>query len=73
MFISFVAAFYLLARLPFYSQGSLCSRRTNSWLPVPGSSQVKQIVYGMSQVLFAAKIPFCCLDRRMAKQELNLF
>ncbi len=38
-----------------------------------GHSEVEPIIHRMSQVLFAAKIPLCRLDRRMAEQELNLF
>jgi hypothetical protein len=73
MFRSSVAAFYLLAIPHFYRRGRLCSRGATPARPLPFGSQVKSIIYRISQVLFAAKIPLCRLDRRMAEQELNLF
>jgi hypothetical protein len=38
----------------------------------PVRSEVKQIVYRMSEILLAAKIAFRRLHGRMPKQELNL-
>jgi hypothetical protein len=38
----------------------------------PGHSEVKKIVYRMSEILLAAEIPLGCLHRCMAQQELNL-
>jgi hypothetical protein len=41
-------------------------------LPPPVPSEVKKIIYRMSQILFAAEIAFRRLDRGMPQQELNL-
>jgi hypothetical protein len=38
----------------------------------PVRSEVKKVVYRMSEILFAAEIAFRRLDGRMAQQELNL-
>lgn len=35
-------------------------------------SEVEKIVYRMPEILFAAEIVFCGLDRCMTEQELNL-
>ncbi len=39
---------------------------------VPIRSKFKKIVYGMSEILFAAEIAFCRLNRGMPQQELDL-
>jgi len=38
----------------------------------PGRSEIKKIVYRMSEILFATEIAFRRLDRCMPQQELNL-
>ena len=38
----------------------------------PVRSEVKKIIHRMSEILFAAQIPFRCLDGCMPQQELNL-
>jgi hypothetical protein len=35
-------------------------------------SQLEQVVHGMPEILFAAEVAFCSLNRSMAEQELNL-
>ena len=40
------------------------------WLPV--HSEVKKIVYRVSEILLAAEIAFRCLHGCMSQQELNL-
>jgi hypothetical protein len=62
MFRSFVAAFYLHARRRFYRPGRLCGERAILACPPPVSSKFKQIIDRVSQILFAAKIPFCRLN-----------
>ena len=37
------------------------------------NSEINKIVYRMAEILFAAEIVFCGLDRCMTEQELNLF
>src|SRR5580692_9332195 len=70
---SSVAAFYPLARGYFYLHGFLhCDGFTLHFLWLHIGSEVKQIVHRMPEILFAAEIPFRCLDRCMAEQELNL-
>ena len=69
-----MTAFYALPDCFFYTfAGPGCRDRfIMFFLLLRGHSEVQQIIHRMSQVLFAAKIPFCRLDRRMAEQELNL-
>ena len=38
----------------------------------PVRSEVKKIIHRMSEILFAAEIAFCRLNRCVAQQELNL-
>jgi hypothetical protein len=73
MFRSSVAAFYPLAMPRFYRGSRLSARGATLACPLPIGSQVKPIIHRIAQVLFAAKIPLCGLDRSMAEQELNLF
>ena len=70
-----MTAFYALPERLFYTfAGPVCRDRfIMFFLLLRGHSQVEQIIHRMSQVLFAAKTPFCRLDRGMAEQELNLF
>src|ERR1039458_574506 len=74
MFRSSVAAFYPLPRCPFYRIGRF---HFGGFIivflrPPPVCSEIKKIVYWMSEVLFATEIAFRCLDGCMAQQELNL-
>src|SRR5258707_14713456 len=73
MFRSSVAAFYALRSPRFYRRGSLHRDRVNivfRWLPA--RFEVKQVVYGMSEILLAAEITLGRLYRRVPQQELNL-
>ena len=73
MFRSSVAAFYPLGRRHFYRRGSFqCDRFTLYFLRQHSRSQVKKIVYRMSEILFVAEIAFSRLDRCVSQQELNL-
>jgi hypothetical protein len=73
MFRPSVAAFYSLPRCLFYRLGGChCDRFTIVFIRPPLGSEVKKIVYGMSEILFAAEIPFRRLHRCMPQQELNL-
>jgi len=68
-----VAAFYPLARRHFYRRGSFHRDRFRLHsLRLPVLSQVKKIVYRVSEILFAAEIAFRRLDGCMPQQELNL-
>src|SRR5713226_10100791 len=70
---SSVAAFYPLTRCHFYRRGSLHRDRFRLHsVRLHGRSEVKKIVYRMSEILFATEIPFRRLDGCMPQQELNL-
>jgi len=74
MFRSSVAAFYSLARHHFYGRGSFhCGRLKIHLMRLHVHSEVKKIVYRMSEILFAAEIAFRRLHGCMTQQELNLF
>lgn len=64
---SFVSLFHL-----FVSFGRRDSFFRCPLLPVV-RSEVEEIVHGMAEVLFAAKIAFGGQNRRMPEEELNLF
>ena len=69
-----MGAFYALPECLFYTfAGPGCRDRFIMRFLLCGHSEVEPIIHRMSQVLFAAKIPFGCLDRCMAQKELNLF
>jgi len=73
MFRSSVAAFYPLPRCLFYRVGGFhWGRFTIVFMRPPGRSEIKKIVYRMSEILFATEIAFRRLDRCMPQQELNL-
>src|SRR5260370_20394532 len=73
MFRSSVAAFYPLARRHFYRRGAFHRARFKlHFLRLPVRSEVKKIVYRMSEILLAAEIAFRRLDGGMPQQELNL-
>jgi len=69
-----VAAFYPLPSCLFYRIGRFpCSGFIIVFLrPLPFCSEIKKVVHGMSEILFATEIAFCCLDRCMPEQKLNL-
>jgi len=68
MFRSSVAAFYALPRYLFYRVGGFhCGRFTIVFRRPPVRSEIKKIVYRMSEILFAAKIAFRRLDGRMTQ------
>src|ERR1700693_2556289 len=71
---SSVTAFYPLARGYSNLRGFLhCDGFTLHYFPrLHVGSEVEQIVHRMPEILLAAQIPFRCLDRCMAEQELNL-
>jgi len=69
-----VAAFYPLPRCLFYRVGRFhCGGFIIFFLRSPVRSEVKKIVYRVSEILFATEIAFCRLDGSMPQQELNLF
>src|SRR5260370_30540286 len=73
MFRSSVAAFYPLARRHFYRRGAFHRARFKlHFLRLPVRSEVKKIVYRMSELLLAAEIAFRRLDGGMPQPELNL-
>ncbi len=73
MFRSSVAAFYSLARRHFYGRGSFHRGRLKIHvMRLYVRSEVKKIVYRVSEILFAAEIAFRRLDGCMPQQELNL-
>ena len=73
MFRSSVAAFYSLLMCLFYRRRvPHRDRFSTHFVPLHVRSKVKEIVYRMPQILFAAEIAFCGLHRRMPQQELNL-
>ena len=69
-----MAAFYALPECLFYSfPGRVRRNRFFIFrLLLLIRSEVEKIVHWMPQILFAAEIAFCCLNRCMAQQELNL-
>jgi len=70
MFRSSVAAFYPLARCLFYRVGGFRWIRFTivfMLMRPPVRSEVKQIIYRMSEILFAAEIAFRRLDGCMAQ------
>jgi hypothetical protein len=59
MFRSSVAAFYPLPRCLFYRVGGFhWGRFSIVFMLPPGSSEVKEIVHWMPEILFAAEIAF---------------
>ena len=63
-----MAAFYRLPRYLFYRVGGFHgSRVTIVFMRPPVRSEVKKIVYRMSEILFAAEITFRRLDGCMAQ------
>ena len=68
-----MAAFYRLPRCLFYIVGGFhCGKFTIVFVRLPVRSEVKKIVHRMSEILFAAEIPFCRLHGYMPQQKLNL-
>jgi hypothetical protein len=68
-----VIAFYPLPRCLFYRVGGFhWGRFTIIFIRPPIRSEVKKIVYRMSEILFAAEIAFRGLHGCMPEQELNL-
>jgi hypothetical protein len=68
MFRPSVAAFYPLARSHFHRRGSFHRDRFGlRFLRRLRCSEVKKIVYRMSEILLAAKITFRRLDRCMSQ------
>jgi len=73
MFRSFVSAFYLLASRHFYGRGWFHGGRLRTrFMRLDAHSEIKKVVYRMSEVLFAAEIAFRRLHGCMPQQELNL-
>jgi len=73
MFRSSVAAFYPLPRRLFYRVGGFhWGRFTIVFMRPPVRSEIKKVVYRMSEILFAAQIAFRGLHGCMPEQELNL-
>jgi len=65
---SSVAAFYPLPRCLFYTVGGFhWGRFTIAFMRPPDRSEVKKIVYRMSEILFAAEIAFRRLDGCVAQ------
>ena len=61
-----MAVFYSLARCLFYRSGAFhCDTFNILFLRLLVRSEVKKIVHRMPEILFAAQIPFRCLDRCM--------
>jgi hypothetical protein len=70
---SSVAAFYLLPRCRFYRVKRFrCGGFIIVFMQPPVLCEVKKIVDRVSEILFAAEIAFCRLNRCVAQQELNL-
>jgi hypothetical protein len=74
MFRSSVAAFYPLPSRLFYRIGRF---HGGGFIIVflrapPLCSEIKKVVDWVSEILFAAEIAFCRLNRCVAQQELNL-
>jgi len=68
-----VAAFYPLPRCFFYRVGRFCwGGFIIIFLRPPLRSEVKEVVYRMSEILFAPQIAFRRLDGCMPEQELDL-
>src|SRR5215472_15530765 len=74
MFRSSVSAFYPWLVCLFYNSAGSLHRVTFLRFPLllRIRSEVEKIVHWMSEILFAAEIAFCGLDRCMSEQELNL-
>jgi hypothetical protein len=68
-----VAAFYRWLLWVFYSFAApvRCNRVLNFRL-LRIRSEIEEIIYGMTEILFAAKIAFRGLDRSVPQQKLNL-
>ena len=69
-------AFYPWARHGFHRGGSFPRLSFPAGflrLDIASEVEVKEIVYRMSEILFAAEIAFRRLDRCVSQQELNLF
>jgi hypothetical protein len=68
-----VAAFYLFPRCLFYRVRCFrCGGFIIVFMEPPVLCEVKKIVDRVSEILLAAEIAFCRLNRRVAQQELNL-
>ena len=68
-----MAAFYRLPRCLFYRvERFQRARFTIVFMRPPVPSEIKKVVYRMSEILLAAQITFRCLDGCMAQQELSL-
>ena len=74
MFRSSEPAFYAWLVYLFYrSAPAVCWGRFLVFLlPHRIHSEVEKVVYWMSEILFAAEIAFCGLDRCMPQKELDL-
>jgi len=73
MFRSSVAAFYPWLMCLFYKLRVANRDRFNTHIgPLHVRSKVKAIVHRMPQILFAAEIAFCRLDRCMPQKKLDL-
>ena len=67
-----MVAFYPLPRCLFYRvRGSHWVRFTIAFMRLPVRSEVKKIVYRVSEILFAAEIALRRLYRCMPQQELH--
>ena len=73
MFRSSVAALYALPELLFLHLSLAPVSGTDSSCFSCCCAAIRKSNRSFSQILFAAEIPFCRLDRGMAEQELNLF
>ena len=68
-----MAAFYPLPRCLFYGVGGFhWGRFTIVFMRPPVRSEIKKVVYWMSEILFAAEIAFRRLDGCVPQQKLNL-
>ena len=69
-----MAAFYPWLMYLFYCLWGTVGRHRflACLLPHRIHSEIKKIVYWMPEILFAAEIAFCGLDRCMPQQKLNL-
>ena len=72
MFRSLEVAFYLTARRHLHGGSFHGGRLRTHFILLDVCSQVKEIVYRMSEILFAAEIAFRRLHGGMTQQELNL-
>jgi hypothetical protein len=61
-----MATFYPLPRCLFYRSGAFhCDTFNILFLGPHVRSEIKKIVHRMPEILFAAQVPFRCLDRGM--------